>query len=354
MTMTPAGPPEPSFDAILVVGFGGPERPDDILPFLENVLRGRNVPRERMLEVARHYEHCGGVSPINDQVRALIGTLRTELDRHAIGLPIYWGNRNWHPMLGDTLRTMTGAGVRRALGLVLGAYSSYSSCRQYRENIEDARAAAGPGAPAVEKLRTFFNHPGFIEANADRVARALERAEAGDAAHLAFTAHSIPAGMAAVCRYEAQLRETSRLVAESVGIPPDRWRLVYQSRSGRPTDPWLEPDICAHLAALSARGVRDVVVHPVGFLSDHMEVIYDLDEEARHKADALGLNFVRSATVGTHPRFVAMLRELIQERLDPRRERRAAGGMAAEPDVCPADCCLPGPGRPPAPRSDPR
>lgn len=333
------------YDAILVVGFGGPEKRDDVLPFLENVLRGRNVPRERMLEVAEHYYHFDGVSPINDQVRALIGALRPELDKRGIALPIYWGNRNWHPMLADTLRTMADAGVTTALGLVLAAYSSYSSCRQYREDIERAQAAVGPGVPRVDKIRVFYNHPDFIDANVARVAAAIERLPEGrrTSAHLAFTAHSIPGTMAANCRYEEQLRETCRLIAgsEPLGVAPERWDLVYQSRSGRPTDPWLGPDIRDHLKALHGRGIRDVVVHPVGFLSDHMEVLYDLDDEAMTTAGELGLNLVRSATVGTHPRFVGMLRELIQERLDPALAHRAVGHFPASHDVCPVDCCLP-------------
>jgi ferrochelatase len=332
-----------SYDAILVIGFGGPERRDDVLPFLENVLRGRNVPRERMLAVAEHYYHFEGISPINAQVRDLIAALRSELDRSGIDLPIYWGNRNWHPLLADTMQAMQEAGIVRALGLVLAAYSSYSSCRQYLEDIARAQTAVGPGAPAVDKIRAFFNHPEFVAANVDRVADALEQVPAArrGAARLAFTAHSIPSAMARNCRYEEQLRETCRLIAEAIGVPPDRWALVYQSRSGRPTDPWLEPDIGDHLEPLHAAGVRDVVVHPVGFLSDHLEVLYDLDEEARHRAEALGLHMVRAATVGTHPRFVALLGDLIAERLEPTRERRALGVYPPCPDVCPADCCLP-------------
>ncbi len=340
------------YDAILVVGFGGPEQRDDVLPFLENVLRGRNVPRERMLEVAEHYYHFGGASPINDQVRALIAELKPELERHGIHLPIYWGNRNWHPMLADTLVAMAGDGVKRALGLVLAAYSSYSSCRQYREDIARAQEAAGPGAPAVEKIRVFYNHPDFIAANADRVAAALELIPAArrGQVHLAFTAHSIPTAMAGNCRYEEQLQETCRLIAEAADVAPDRWRLVYQSRSGRPTDPWLGPDIGDHLETLHAEDARDVVIHPVGFLSDHLEVLYDLDLEAAQRAAKLNLNMIRAGTVGTHPRFVAMLRTLIQERLDPTRARHAAGAYPPSHDDCPADCCLP-PTRPQPPQA---
>ena len=332
-------------DAILIVGFGGPEGPDDVLPFLENVLRGRNVPRERMLQVAEHYYHFGGVSPINGQVRALIAALSPELGAHGINLPIYWGNRNWHPMLADTMRQMTDDGVTHALSVVLAAYSSYSSCRQYREDVEKARDAVGEGAPVFEKMRVFYNHPDFVASNAAKVREALDRLpdEVRDSARVAFTAHSIPSSMAENCRYEAQLTETCRLVAESLGIGPDRWKLVYQSRSGRPQDPWLEPDILDHLDDLHGHGVRAVVIDPLGFLSDHMEVMYDLDDEARKKADSLGMTMERAATVGIDPRFVGMLRELIIERISGGAERRAIGQFGPSHDVCPVDCCLPPP-----------
>lgn len=330
----------PAYDAILVVGFGGPEGRDEVIPFLENVLRGRNVPRERMLEVAEHYDHFGGVSPINSQVRELIDALRTELDIHGLSLPIYWGNRNWHPLLADTLRQMTDDGIENALGLVLAAYSSYSSCRQYREDIERARGPIGPTAPGVSKIRVFYNHPGFVAANADRVRAALAQIpeERRRTARVAFTAHSIPSSMATNCDYEKQLTETCRLVANSLGVDRDRWQLVYQSRSGRPTDPWLEPDICDHLRTLKEQGAQDVVVMPVGFLSDHMEILFDLDEEARGVCEEIGLNMVRASTVGTHPQFIAMLRELIVERMTD-DEKRAVGQYGPNHDVCPLNCC---------------
>ncbi len=330
-------------DAILIVGFGGPEGRDDVIPFLENVLRGRNIPRERMLEVAEHYYHFDGVSPINAQVRDLIDVLEPELRRRGIDLPIYWGNRNWQPMLADTMAKMTADGVRHALGVVLAAYSSYSSCRQYREDIAKARESVGESAPIVDKMRVFYNHPDFIAANSDRVRAALDLIpqDRRDSTLLAFTAHSIPDSMANNCRYVAQLTETCRLVAESLHVTPDRWRLVYQSRSGRPTDPWLEPDIVDYLKTIKEQGVTDAVVHPVGFLSDHMEVMYDLDDEARHACEAIGLNMVRSATVGTHPLFVSMLGELIVERVEGERDRRSIGEFGPSHDVCPVDCCLP-------------
>jgi ferrochelatase len=315
------------YDAILIVSFGGPERSEDVIPFLENVLRGRNVPRERMLEVAGHYAHFGGRSPINDQCRELIGALRDAID-----LPVYWGNRNWHPMLADTVRQMASDGIGRALGIATSAYSSYSGCRQYIENIAAARAAAGPGAPVIDKLPPFWSHPGFVEANADRVAAALARIpeERRDAARLVYTAHSIPLAMAATCRYEEQLLETARRVSARAGH--DEWDLVWQSRSGPLTQPWLEPDILDHLRALAENGVHDVVVAPAGFLSDHMEVLYDLDEEAAALCRERGLNFVRAGTAGTHPAVIAMLKDLIDAR-------------QATPEIplCAADCC-------PAPR----
>jgi ferrochelatase len=350
--MTPDAPNLAGYEAILVVGFGGPESPDDVMPFLENVTRGRNVPRERLLEVAEHYQHFGGVSPINGQVRELIAALRPELDAHGINLPIYWGNRNWNPMLEDAVREMTEAGIRKALAVVLAAYSSYSSCRQYREDIERAREAAGPGAPAIDKLRVFYNHPDFIAVNAECVREALARVPVGrrPAVRVAFTAHSIPATMAVGCNYEPQLIETCRLVAEEAGVPDGRWRLVYQSRSGRPQDPWLEPDILDHIDALHAEGVADLVIQPVGFLSDHMEVLFDLDEEAARRCESLGIRMVRAGTVGARPKFVAMLRELIAERMGGAGGRRAIGRYGPSHDVCPPDCCLP-PGRPVRPSS---
>ena len=328
------------YDAILLVSFGGPEAMDEVMPFLQNVLRGRNVPPERMRAVAHHYELFGGVSPINEQNRKLLAALRGELDAHGPRLPVYWGNRNWHPLLTDTLRQMRADGVRRALAFMTSAYSSYSGCRQYRENIEQARAEVGAGAPQVEKLRAFYNHPGFVEPNIEQVRAALSEIppEQRAAAQIAFTAHSIPLAMAANCAYEAQLLETCRLVAEGVGH--GRWRLVFQSRSGPPTQAWLAPDICDYLRELNTGGTTDVVVAPIGFISDHMEVLYDLDTEARQLARELGLNMIRAATVGTHPTFVQMIRELICERLEPNTPRRALGTRGPSHDVCPVDCCL--------------
>src|SRR5690348_8059077 len=328
------------YDAILVVSFGGPEGMDDVMPFLENVLRGRNVPRERMLAVAHHYELFGGVSPINQQNRDLIAALRQSLDAHGINLPIYWGNRNWHPLLPDTLREMACDGRRHALACITSAYSSYSGCRQYLEDIERAQAEVGPDAPAVSALRKFYNHPDFIRANADRVRAALATIPASQQAEaiVVFTAHSIPLSMAQNSRYVGQLREAGRLIAAELELG-DRWQLAYQSRSGPPSQPWLEPDICDTLRVLKEEGKTAVVVAPIGFLSDHVEVLYDLDVEARQLADELGMTMARAQTVGTHPAFVDMIRQLIVERLQPGTERRFLGSEGASPDTCGADCC---------------
>lgn len=330
------------YDAILLVSFGGPERRQDVIPFLENVLRGRNVPRGRMLEVAEHYYLFDGRSPINAQNRALLAALLTELNQHGPPLPAYWGNRHWHPLLADTLSQMAEDGIRRALAFVTSAFASYSGCRQYLEEIERARRAVGPAAPEVDKLRLFSNHPGFIEAMADRVTAALEEvpAERREAARLIYTAHSLPLAMANKCKYREQLAEACRLVSFLAGRAD--WQLVYQSRSGPPSQPWLEPDVCDHLRELGSQGgVRDVVLVPIGFLSEHMEVIYDLDVEAAEACRQSGLEMVRSAVAGTHPRLVTMIRELIMERMDPSAPRLALGEDGPSPDVCPPGCCPP-------------
>ncbi|HEX4748762.1 MAG TPA: ferrochelatase [Bryobacteraceae bacterium] len=327
------------YDSILVISFGGPDQPQDVMPFLENVTRGRNIPHERLLEVAEHYHHFGGKSPINDQCRAFIAALRQELDAHSISLPIYWGNRNWHPFLPDTLRQMRDDGVKHALGFVTSAYSSYSGCRQYRENIAAAQAEVGERAPKVDKLRVFYNHPGFIEASADRVKHALAQFSAKEQRDLRFvvTAHSIPCSMAKTSAYQKQLRETARLVAERLGLAT--WELVFQSRSGPPSQPWLEPDILDHLRSLHASGTRNVLVAPLGFISDHLEVLYDLDTEAKDLAQQLGMKMVRAETVGVHPAFIAMVRQLVLERMDTSQPKLAIGAFAPNHDVCPVDCC---------------
>jgi len=323
-----------NYDAVLVLSFGGPEKHEDVIPFLENVLRGRNVPRERLLEVAEHYYHFGGKSPINDQNRALISALGDELESHGPKLPVYWGNRNWHPFAADTVRKMRDAGVRRALVFATSVFSSYSGCRQYLEDMQKARTEVGEGAPELEKLRTFYNHPLFIEAASDRVRTALDQLPGSEDAQILYTAHSVPLSMAQSSDYVQQLTETCRLVSERLGIA--NWRLVYQSRSGAPGQPWLEPDIGDVLRELETG--RSVVVAPIGFISDHMEVLYDLDTEARAISEERSLTMVRAATVGVHPKFIAMIHELIRERMGE-CEARAIGKSGPHHDACPADCC---------------
>src|SRR6266851_870534 len=335
-----------NYDAILVVSFGGPESKEEVLPFLENVLRGRNIPRERMLTVAEHYYHFEGKSPINQQTRDLIGALEAELERHGPELPIYWGNRNWHPLLPETLGKMKQDGVRRAVAFVTSAYSSYSGCRQYRQDIARAQGEVGAGAPEVDKLRAFFNHPGFIEATIERVGDAVRDvpADARPNVQIVYTAHSIPLSMANSSDYVAQLEEVRRLVSEALKQTNDA--LVYQSRSGAPGQPWLEPDILDYLREVKAHNLASsVVLAPIGFISDHMEVLHDLDVEARQLCDSLGLPMTRAKTVGVHPKFIAMIRELILERMNPETERRALGSLGPRPDICAEDCC-PAPQRP--------
>ena len=334
-----------NYDAVLVVSFGGPESREEVIPFLENVLRGRNIPRKRMLAVAEHYYHFEGKSPINQQTRELIAALEAELERNGPRLPIYSGNRNWHPLLPETVRKMKQDGIRRALGFVTSAYSSYSGCRQYREDIAQAQREAGPGAPEVDKVRAFFNHPAFVEATVERVrdAQLAIPADAQRNVQVIYAAHSIPLSMANTSDYVKQLEEVRRLVSLALAQKNDA--LVYQSRSGAPGQPWLEPDILDYLREVKARNLASaVVLAPISFISDHMEVLYDLDVEARQLCLSLGLPMTRAGTAGLHPKFIGMIRELILERMNPESERRAVGWLGPRPDTCPENCC-------PAPQS---
>ena len=325
------------YEALFVVSFGGPEQHDDVIPFLENVLRGKNVPRARMIEVAEHYYHFDGKSPINDQNRAFIEALRADFDAHSLSIPIYWGNRNWTPFIADALQEMHTAGIRRAAVFVTSAYGSYSGCRQYREDIGRAMNATGISNVILEKLPHFCLRHEYTEVMAERVSAALAQIPEPRraSASLAFTAHSIPLSMAESSPYVSQLEESCRNVTESIGRP-ESWSLVYQSRSGPPTQPWLEPDILSHLRGLHASGVTDVVVCPIGFCSDHMEVLYDLDTEAKDLCAELGLNLVRAGTAGTHPKMAAMIRAQLA---DP----ASATPILAR---CSGNCC-PEPVRPP-------
>jgi ferrochelatase len=310
----------PDYEAVLVVSFGGPEKPEDVIPFLENVLRGKNVPRERMLEVAEHYYHFGGRSPINDQNRELIEALRGELQHNGPHIPIYWGNRNWQPFLTDTLRQMRSDGIRYAAAFITSAFGSYSGCRQYLDDIARAQLEVGEGAPDICRLRFFHTEPGLVDPLVRNIRAAMS--EFATAPHIAFTAHSVPVSMSDTSPYVAQLTETCTLITEKLGHTD--WRLVYQSRSGSPGQPWLEPDIGDHIRALHAQGRRELVIAPVGFLSDHMEVIYDLDTEAAALCEQLGMRMERSKTVGAAPEFVRLIRDLL---LQP--------CTVCEPDCCP-------------------
>ncbi|MEV6020244.1 MULTISPECIES: ferrochelatase [unclassified Streptomyces] len=356
------------YDALLLLSFGGPEGPDDVVPFLENVTRGRGIPKERLKEVGQHYFLFDGISPINEQNRALLDALRKDFAGHGLDLPVYWGNRNWAPYLTDTLREMAADGRRRILVLATSAYASYSGCRQYREDLAGALAVLaeeGIEPPRVDKLRHYFNHPGFVEPMTEGVLASLaelpEDVRAG--AHLVFTTHSIPVAAADTSgpaeghgdggAYVRQHLDVARLIADAVreATGTDHpWRLVYQSRSGAPHIPWLEPDICDHLEELHGAGAAAAVMVPIGFVSDHMEVLYDLDTEARAKALELGLPVRRSATVGSDPRFAAAVRDLVLERAAAETGRQvtrcALGALGASHDLCPVGCC---PARTPKP-----
>ena len=338
------------YDAVLVVSFGGPEGPDDVMPFLDNVFRGvRGVTDETKTRIAERYLQFGGISPINAHTRAFIDALREDLARSGPALPIYWGNRNWHPLLPDTLERMSRDGVRRAIAYVTSTFSSYSGCRKYREDLYEAtQGLADP--PAIDRLRHGFNHPGFVEAMADRVREALApiAPERRGATPVIFTAHSLPESMARHAPYEAQLHEACRIVGDA--LEHQRWQLAYQSNNARyGGEPWLGPDIAQALADQKTEGAEDVVVAPIGFVCDHMEVVLDLDVEAAAVARKLGLNMIRAGTVGTHPAFVGMVRDLIVERMTAAGTRRALGTLGPAHDFCPPDCCLsgrPGPTRP--------
>ena len=330
------------YDAMMLVSFGGPEGPNDVLPFMENVTRGRGIPTERLVEVSAHYARFGGVSPINAQNRALLNAMRVEFAARHINVPIAWGNRNWTPYIVDGLGELQAGGARRVLAFVTSAYSSASGCRQYREDIETACRSLGPDAPVVDKVRVFYNHPGFVEPMAERTAAALRCLP--DGADVVFTAHSIPQSMADTSDYVAQLQETATLIMAAMGEGGVRRHdLVFQSRSGAPGQPWLEPDISDHLRARHRDGSTGVAIVPIGFISDHMEVVWDLDTQAANTAADLDLPIVRAATVGTDPRFVAMIVDLALERAASARHedpiRVALGTRGANHDVCPVDCC---------------
>ncbi|MGH3757047.1 ferrochelatase [Actinophytocola sp.] len=335
-------------DALLWLSFGGPEKPADVRPFLENVTRGRGVPLSRLDEVEAHYQSFGGVSPINELNRSAMAAVTEAFARHGIELPVYFGNRNWHPMVEDTVARMAADGVRRALVFPTSAYGGYSACRQYDEDIARARASVGADAPDLVKLRHFFDHPLFVGAFAD----AVRSAAAGLADHrLVFTAHSVPLAADAASgppdegggRYSRQVAEAARLVAAELGVAD--YDVVWQSRSGPPRVPWLEPDILDHVDVLAAKGVPAVVVCPVGFVSDHLEVVWDLDTEARERAAVHGMGFARAAAPSGDPRFAELVVELVREHLTGAPVRKLSSFPAAGRTVngapCADHCCEP-------------
>lgn len=329
------------YDAILFMSFGGPEGKDEIIPFLENVTKGRNVPRSRLEDVAQHYYQFDGISPINEQNKELISVLKIEMKDNGLDLPVYFGNRNWYPLIDDTVKQMINDGVKRAVAFVTSGFSCYSGCRQYRENIINALDKSVNGKMEIDKIRVFYNHPGFIDAMVDRTKSALEKFDTPiDEINLVFTAHSIPMGMADNSNYVIQLHETCKLIAEK--IKTENYKLAYQSRSGPPQVPWLEPDILEYLNELHRKGEKNVIVVPIGFISDHMEILFDLDTEASELAERLGLKMVRAKTVGTHPLFVKMIYQLIKERMISNPDRLVLGSLGPSQDICPVDCCLQG------------
>jgi ferrochelatase len=341
-----------AYDAIVLAGFGGPEGQDDVIPFLRNVTRGRGIPDERLEEVAHHYRHFGGVSPINQQNRELKAALEAELAARGIDLPVIWGNRNWDPYLADALREAKERGFTTLLGLATSAYSSYSSCRQYREDFAMALDATGlEGELRIDKVRQYFDHPGFVEPFVDGVRTALaelaERGIAEGGIRVLFATHSIPTGDADRSgpeggAYPAQHLAVAEVVMREAGVPSGvGWQLVYQSRSGPPTQPWLEPDVNDVIAELPAQGVEAVVIVPLGFVSDHMEVLWDLDTEATETAEEHGLVAIRTPTPGTHPAYVRGLVDLVLERVNgtPTADRPALTALGPWYDVCRPGCC---------------
>lgn len=329
---------EPLYDAVLIVSFGGPEAPEEVVPFLRRVTRGRGIPEDRLDLVAEHYYHFGGVSPINAEVRRFIERLRPALQREGVDLPVYWGNRNWSPFLEDTVVQMAADGIRTAVAYATSVFSSYPGCRQYLEDIEWASAACGDGAPAIDKVAPIWDSPGFLAAVGSATSAALGRlGAAGEGAELIFTAHSLPCAMAETSEYVAQLEQAAAYVASPLG-PARPWSLAFQSRSGPPTQPWLGPDITDHLEAKAERGLRAAVLVPIGFVSDHIEVLYDLDIEAAAKAKAVGIKMERAATVGADPLYVDQVAKVLADKVAGRAGEAGITGHR-RPEPCELGCC---------------
>jgi len=332
------------YDALLLVAFGGPEQPADVEPFLERVTAGRSIPPDRLSEVADRYLSVCGRSPLNARMRALLSAVRAELAARDIDLPVFWGNRNAAPLLADAVAEMAGAGVKRALAWTATPYASYSTCRQYGEDLVAACSTTGDGAPAIDMIRRHHDHPGLLEPAADRLSDALARLpeDRRDRAHLLFSAHSIPTALADTCDYVAQVREAAKLVAALVdpaGHHPHE--VVWQSRTGSPRVPWLEPDVADRIEVLAADGVDAVAISPIGFPVENFEITWDLDTDASRRAEGVGVAFARAAAVDDDPRFASMVVDLAVERLDGPAggPRRGGGALSINPDTCPADCC---------------
>ena len=340
--------PENPYDALLLVAFGGPEGPDQVGPFLDRVTAGRDIPSERLSEVAARYDRFDGVSPLNGRMRSLAAAVSDELATSRHDLSVFWGNRNAPPLLADVVATMRDAGVERALAWVASPYSSYPTCRRYGEDLDAACRSVGPGAPRIDRIRPHHDHPGLIEPAAARLSEALVELpdDRREDAHLLFSAHSIPTSLAATCGYVAQLEDAAGLIAARVD-PDGRhpWEVVWQSRSGSPLLPWLEPDVGDRITSLAAEGVQAVAVSPLGMPVENFEIAWDLDFEAARRAGDAGVSFVRARAVDDDTRFASMVVELFEERLDPSADRRSLGGLGLRPDACPADCC-PAPVRP--------
>jgi len=328
------------YDAFLLVSFGGPEGMDDVIPFLENVLRGKNVPRERMLAVSKHYQLFNGISPINEQNRKLIAALKPIIEEDGAKLPIYWGNRNWHPLLTDTVKQMAADGIKRAVAFATAGYSSYSSCRQYIENIENARALVGATAPQIDKIGPFYNHSGFIAANADELLIAAHGipSERRKGAKIIFTAHSIPLSMADKCLYATQLLQVCHLIMASAQLS-NPWQMAYQSRSGPSSQPWLEPDINHAIEEAAKNGIKDIIIAPIGFVSDHMEVLYDLDTQAKQLCQELSIGYNRAKTAGSHPKFISMIKELVDEKIQESQAVDSKLCSDLSEKLCFSNCC---------------
>ncbi len=332
------------FDSLLLLSFGGPERPDDVMPFLRNVTKGRGVPDERLAVVAEQYALFGGKSPINDLNRELLASLEAELVARGHDVPAFWGNRNWHPLVSDVVETLHTQGHKSTVCLVTSAFSSYSGCRQYHEDLDRARSQVHD-APEIQRVRVFWNHPDFLGTAAELLAESRDKANLSKQTPVLHTAHSLPVSMAATSDYESQLNEAASIVHELAGMEGP-CEVVYQSRSGPPSVPWLEPDIDSRLQQLADDGITEVLVHPLGFVADHMEVLFDLDTQASGVAEKSGMKMVRTPTVGTHPRFVSMMVDLVEEAAGLREDRPALGHGGPRPDTCSLNCCPPPSGPP--------